>query len=49
MEISIKNLMTVRTWAEKMGKTTAWAYVQIKAGKVKSIEIDKVKFVVSPK
>jgi hypothetical protein len=39
-------LITVRRYAAQNDKTTQWAYNQIKQNKVKSKEIDGVKFIV---
>jgi hypothetical protein len=38
--------MTVRNFAQLKGRTTQWAYNQIKLKKVKSKEIDGVKFII---
>jgi hypothetical protein len=46
MEINTDSLTTVRNYALQMGKTTQWAYDQVKKKKVKSVEIDGVKFIV---
>ncbi len=43
--IKLSDLITVSTFSRNEKKTTAWAYLQIKLGKVKSIEIDGVKFI----
>lgn len=42
----IKNLITVRNFALANGKTTQWAYDQVRKKAVKSLEIDGVKFIV---
>jgi hypothetical protein len=42
----IENLITVRNFALLNGKTTQWAYDQVKKKTVKSVEIDGVKFIV---
>ena len=42
----IENLITVRNYALANGKTTQWAYDQVKKKAVKSLEIDGVKFIV---
>jgi len=42
----IENLITIRTYALQNGKTTQWAYDQVKKKVVKSVEIDGVKFIV---
>lgn len=40
-----KKLKTVANYAEKQGYHRNWIYQLIKAGKVKVVEIDGVKFV----
>ena len=42
----IENLITVRNYALANGKTTQWAYDQVRKKTVKSVEIDGVKFIV---
>lgn len=39
-------LKTVRNFANMKGKTTQWAYEQIKKERVKTKEIDGVKFII---
>lgn len=46
MKINIDDLTTVRNYALENGKTTQWAYDQVKKKTVKSVEIDGVKFIV---
>lgn len=46
MIINTDDLTTVRNYALEMGKTTQWAYDQVKKKTVKSVEIDGVKFIV---
>jgi len=46
MKINTDDLTTVRNYALQMGKTTQWAYDQVKKKTVKSVEIDGVKFIV---
>lgn len=41
-----KNLVRVKTYADKIGKSTTWVYRLAESGKIKLIEIDGVKFVV---
>jgi hypothetical protein len=41
-----KTLITVRNYALSKGKTTQWAYDQVKKKTVEVVEIDGVKFIV---
>ena len=41
-----KKLIRVKTYADKMKKSTTWVYNQIDAGLVKSEEIDGIIFIV---
>lgn len=41
-----EKLKTVRNYADETGITAQWVYKKIKEGKLKSVEIDGVKFVV---
>ncbi len=43
--MAYENLRTVRNYAKMVDKTTVYIYQLIKDGKVKSAEIDGVKFV----
>lgn len=38
-------LIRVKTYADNNGKSLAWAYKQIKNGKVKYVIIDGIKFI----
>ena len=46
MKTDTSKLITIRSYAEQNGYTTAWVYELIKNKKVKSIEVDGVKFIV---
>jgi hypothetical protein len=45
LKVDITKLMTVRSYAQKTGKTVAWIYRLGERGDLKIIEIDGVKFV----
>lgn len=47
-KVDIKTLQTVRNYSFDVRLTTAAVYKKIKAGILKSVEIDGVKFVVLP-
>lgn len=39
------DLVRVKTYADSQKKSTTWVYDKAKAGEIKIVEIDKVKFV----
>jgi len=39
------DLVRIKTYADREKKSTTWVYELAKAGKLKIVEIDKVKFV----
>lgn len=39
------DLIRIKTYADQQKKSTTWIYQQAKEGKIKIVEIDKVKFV----
>jgi len=41
----MKNLVKISTYAKQIDKSVTWVYELAKSGKIKIVEIDKVKFV----